>query len=307
MALSAAAEVARREKKTARALLATEKAAVMSHRRAVRVATATMVAGVLAEAPIPSLVRRTALDLQHSLYVESRESRLAAREAGRARLEGDLERDLSPTPHALHEAAALDEVASSVTSTGLAAAWGAAALAIAAQDGGARDYATLSSVVDGRLTLTVMTETARTFNDEREAILVQLGAESVPPEHDGGPRRSAPGAYKVWSAILDGRTCSQCFAADGEIAEMHAGFKAGAPPLHPRCRCIVEHVVIPKPERLEDIGIDYALFKEELRDVIREQREISDRHALAFVSESLGPKRSPEVLTKRFREGKYRR
>jgi hypothetical protein len=68
------------------------------------------------------------------------------------------------------------------------------------------------------------------------------------------------------------------------------------PPVHPNC------VRIPRPERLEDIGIDYAAFKAELRDVIRERREESARHPKAFLAESMGERRrSPLVLTGRFR------
>jgi hypothetical protein len=157
---------------------------------------------------------------------------------------------------------------------------------------------------------TASTEVARAFNHERNGIIIDLGGGLGGPEPSDlgaplGPQRPGPGLFKVWSAILDRATCPACFRADGEIVEAHVAFTAGEMPLHPHCRCLVEHVIVSKPERLEDIAIDYDLFKQELRDVIRERREISDRHALSFASDSLGESRSPLALTRRFYDESY--
>ena len=52
--------------------------------------------------------------------------------------------------------------------------------------------------------------------------------------------------------------------------------------------------------------IDYASFKAEVRDVIRERREESGRHAAAFITDSMGARtRSPLVLTGRFTRKPY--
>lgn len=163
----------------------------------------------------------------------------------------------------------------------------------------------VANTLEARVARVAVTETARAFNDERHRLIVELGAWD--DEHHGPPDRQEPkpGLFKVFSAILDRLTCPRCIRADGEIVEANKPFKAGTPPLHPNCRCIVEHLIVPKPERLEDIAIDYELFKQELADVIAENRIISDRQALKFASESLGDKRSPVVLTKRFANEPY--
>jgi hypothetical protein len=64
---------------------------------------------------------------------------------------------------------------------------------------------------------------------------------------------------------------------------------------------------LPKPERLEDASLDYEALKREIRDVIRERRETSGRHAVSFLTESMGAERSPVVLTRRFRERRHER
>jgi hypothetical protein len=117
-----------------------------------------------------------------------------------------------------------------------------------------------------------------------------------------GDRSSlAPELFQVWSAVLDRRTCAFCFGKDGQVRALRESFGV-SPPVHPNCRCIVKLVRVPRPERLEDIGIDYTSFKKELRDVIRERREESGRHAAAFISESMDERRrSPLVLAGRFR------
>lgn len=245
-------------------------------------------------------VRRQAPSTQASIGTELIQSKREARAAGRGALESELERPLRAPIHGAED----DAAAAFVAAAGITAAWGSAALqAVAAE----APLGRIASAVAPNIERTVATEVGRAFNDERDGILVNFGLDGL----DGGgdePSVTKPrGMYKVWSAVLDGKTCSRCFAADGETIELHKAFAAPGPPLHPRCRCFIEHVIVPKPERLEDIAIDYALFKEELRDVIREKRAVSASHALSFVADSMGPKRSPKVLTKRFAEERYRR
>lgn len=240
-------------------------------------------------------------------------ARGAARAAGRERLLEELGREvlggrdrLLATPLTI-TAAELDEVAAFVAASSLSASWGQAALSAITADASPMKAA---KAVAPNVERTVATEVARAFNDERERLLVDmaaiLGGEATP----GRPDIPRPGAFKILSAVLDTKTCPRCFAADGEIVELHKPFSVGALPLHPNCRCVVEHIIVAKPERLEDIAIDYDLFKQELRDVIREGRAESERHALGFASESLGPgkrRRSPSTLTKRFAEERYER
>jgi SPP1 gp7 family putative phage head morphogenesis protein len=140
--------------------------------------------------------------------------------------------------------------------------------------------------LDYRLRRIAATETARAFNDER---LAETRAHHEP----------RAGVFKVWSAVLDRRTCAYCFDRDGRTFELEA--KVGeSPPVHVCCRCVWEFVWVPHPERLEDIGLDLEAFKREMRDVIRERRVPSERHAAAFVRASMGRTRSPVVLTRKF-------
>lgn len=278
----------------------------MRLRGAVRRANDAAVASVV-EGGSPLLaVRRELPGLQTALHHETIVARQAARHAGRERLGVELGREL---PSAV-EGWAADDAAALAASGALSSSWGSSALGLISTTSSAatnaRSMATLPGVIDGRVRRTAATEVAYAFNDERDEALVHFANEIFgPPDGPREPVRPAPGMFKVWSAVLDGRTCERCFAADGDIVALHESLKAGAPPLHPWCRCLVEHVIVGKTERLEDIGIDYAALKAEIRDVIREGRVISERHAVGFVSDSLGSKRSAEVLTRRFREERY--
>jgi hypothetical protein len=47
-----------------------------------------------------------------------------------------------------------------------------------------------------------------------------------------------PPEFYRWNAILDPKTCPICIPLDGTTAPTPADFPNGAPPVHPRCRCI---------------------------------------------------------------------
>lgn len=246
--------------------------------------------------------------LQASVGHELLAGRQAARDEGRAGLEAELDR-VFPLSVSTAE---LDAAASFIAASSITAAWGAAALAALAAD---KSPSKAARSVDPNVQRSVATEVASAFNGERDRLLIDLG-EMGGIDGAGGGRLDTrtPGMYKVWSAVLDRVTCARCFGADGEVVELHKEFKGGfPPPLHPNCRCVVEHVIVPKPERIDDISIDYDLFKAELRDVIREGRVKvdaagqGDRHSLGFVSDSLGAgrNRSPKALTKRLANEDY--
>ena len=258
---------------------------------------------VVAADPRSSTVRRHTPDAQAAIGIDLLRGREAARETGRSSLEEALTKQFGQFRFPLTVAEEeLDSAAAFVAASSLTAAWGSAALSALAAGS---PVTKASRAIETNVERTVATETARAFNDERDRLLVSLweGGGHVGPS--GVWDLPKAGAFKVYSAVLDARTCSQCFSADGEIVELHRQFKAGTPPQHPRCRCVVEHLLVPKPERLEDIAIDYELFKQELRDVIREGRAESQRHALGFASDSLGTKRSPKALAQRFDEERY--
>lgn len=202
----------------------------------------------------------------------------------------------------------VDDALAAAAAATLAGAWSTASLGTIAGAPDAELARALLGVLDqldGKLRRVAATEVARAFNDERESILIVLGGGGTRADGLRPADQPRPGLFKVYSAVLDRLTCARCFRADGETIEPHKSFRAGPPPLHPNCRCIVEHVIVAKPERLEDIAIDYDLFKQELAQVIAERRIISDRQALRFTTDSLGARRSPEVLTKRLANEPY--
>jgi hypothetical protein len=142
--------------------------------------------------------------------------------------------------------------------------------------------------------------------------------------------------YKVWTAFLDGRTCSVCWGLDAQMVPFWQPFDDDAQvPLHNRCRCAVVTMVIPEAmrRRLPGLQIDYGQIKDELQELIgargannrmtREARNalaatnpasilnIQDRSALRYIrAVTQGPQgiragirqSSPEALLKRLNE-----
>ena len=85
-----------------------------------------------------------------------------------------------------------------------------------------------------RLQMTVITENARAFNEERVR-----QSRSLPLSRDLM-------TFKYWNAKLDKRTCSVCSSADGELVRADEPFSEGTPGLvHPRCRCIAHFILLP--------------------------------------------------------------
>jgi hypothetical protein len=220
---------------------------------------------------------------------------LTARADARAASRGALPPHVGPpAPLGGLDAHEEDRAAAHTSAGSYAAAWGAAAMAavLAAEEAESAELPAVG-ILEPRIARTAATEVARAFNDERDRIFDEV--------LDGG---NEPGLYKVWSAVLDRRTCSFCFGMDGQVRALHESF--GSPlPSHPNCRCFVELVDVPKPERLDDIAIDYESLKAEIADVIRERREVSGRHARGFIRKSMGPRRSPVALTEKFGRATY--
>jgi hypothetical protein len=294
-----AALLLHRERRSLRAMVRAERAA-LGVLRATALPLVEQAAAAVGHAPAYdrervalATVRRTAGRMQGALERAIAEVRRAARGASRRTVE-DAFAVGAVTPldgREEHDAAAAHAAASS-----LSAAWSRSATAMALGDEPGDDALRLAGrMLSRRLERTAATETASAFNDERRHVYRDIARSPLADE-----------TVKVWSAVLDRRTCSFCFGKDGQVRAMHESFGA-VPPVHPNCRCIVEVVRIPHPERLVDIGIDYQEgFKAELRDVIRGRREQSGRHAAAFLTESMGEgRRSPLVLTGRFTHQPY--
>ena len=285
LALALLVDYLGRERRSARTLLRAEQVALRALRAAV-VPVAARAALAVAKRHVDErdamiAVRRATPAMRDAVERSVLEARAAARRAGRGGSPAPCRRDAG---HQEEDAAAAHTVASSY-----AAAWGAAAMAgILARredDEGSFTRAFSPAPHDYRLRRIAATETARAYNDER-----------ISEMRTGPP---TPGTFMVWSAVLDRRTCAYCFDKDGRTVALHESFGA-TPPVHVCCRCTIEFVHVPRPERLEDIEIDYDAFKREMRDVIRERRVPSERHAGAFVRASMGRSRSPVMLTRKF-------
>jgi hypothetical protein len=236
-------------------------------------------------------IRRGASRIQRALADTLTTARAGARTSARESL-GSMS---TAGDHPLSGRGEHDDVAAHAAASSWSAAWATAATALVlADEDPSRAPLAAARARAGSLERIAATETASAFNDERRRIYTDFAKSSLAPE-----------LLKVWNAMLDRRTCAFCFGKDGQVRALRESF-GETPPVHPNCRCVVEIVRIPRPERLEDVAIDYASFKAELRDVIRERREESGRHASAFLTESMGERRrSPVVLTGRFREARY--
>jgi hypothetical protein len=72
-----------------------------------------------------------------------------------------------------------------------------------------------------------LTEDATAYSDETARMVIAAGEDDY-------------SLVRIWNARLDGRTCPDCASYDGLEVGADESFPAGDPPLHARCRCVVE-------------------------------------------------------------------
>ena len=170
------------------------------------------------------LVRRAVSRLRQALERAILEAREDARATARASLPQGARLPHEPWhPGPLEE----DRAAAHTAATSYAGAWGAAVIAMVLESRHeGDDWPPSPPLLDGRLAMTAATEVARAFNDERERAARELAAT---PEGDR--------YVKVWSAMLDRRTCHHCRKCDGEMRELDERF-SHVMPSHPNCRCV---------------------------------------------------------------------
>ena len=102
----------------------------------------------------------------------------------------------------------------------------------------------------------VQTESFGAYNAQRAEAMATLlsrgDTDSYAVKIDASQARDAgdwiPGIVKVWSALLDRRTCPVCSAIDGQIRPLGMPFSTDLPPAHAGCRCVAHYwpVAIPK-------------------------------------------------------------
>lgn len=132
-----------------------------------------------------------------------------------------------------------------------------------------------------------------------------------PGQLPSGPELGLPygwgaATFEVWSAILDRKTCPQCFDVDGTMVPIGKEFPGfGRPPIHGGCRCTLVSVFVPEAlsSQLPGLEIDYAELKEDVRDYMQGSTVnlgLGLRHSESYIRDVLGEgSPSPVVLTKR--------
>ena len=219
-----------RARRSARALLKAEARALARLRRSAH-AVIDRLRGELADLPgglprerVMLLVRRAVSRLRQALEQAILEARQDARAAARA----SLPRGARPSNEPWHSGPFEEDRAPAHTAaTSYAGAWGAAVIAMVLESRHeGDDWPPSPPLLDGRLATTAATEVARAFNDERERVARELA---------GTPEGES--YVKVWSAMLDRRTCRHCRECDGEMRELAERFSHRIP-AHPNCRCV---------------------------------------------------------------------
>ena len=133
----------------------------------------------------------------------------------------------------------------------------------------------------------------------------------LPPD-DGLPETRLPygwlsATYRVWSAILDRRTCPVCSSADGTMVPAGSPWPEGLEiPLHARCRCVELIIFIPEAHaaKLPGMQLDYDALKADVRDYFRgSSLRVAEgrRHVGGFIRDTMD-EGSPRALTRRLYE-----
>jgi Phage Mu protein F like protein len=278
-----------REKRVARTLILAERGTLRDARDVVRahvdhaVASLARAAGSgqsedaqrrQASAQTRAVVAGLSLGLAHSLRRKRLEARALSRSILSQHLEEDgiaLGDDVGHDPH--------DDAAAQASASAYAAAWGAAAILAIRKWSREPDKSLPAAIAktvpatDGRLRRIAATETAGAFNGERADAAAEahdlLEARYEEPAAPGytspeQPEQLGAGPYrgmviperrerlvKIWSAILDGRTCPECRRLNGTAVYADGEFPEGDPPIHPFCRCLP--VVVLSSASLDEI------------------------------------------------------
>lgn len=212
--------------------------------------------------------------------------------------------------------AAVDAAAAHQTGMAMASIWGHTALAaIHSWKRQGADPGTLPSavnaqspVVEQRVERHAVTQSLDAYNDEVRTAWKRLVREPDEEPEQGLPHGWREVTFRVWSAILDRKTCRRCFALDGEMVPVGKEFTEGAnTPLHVLCRCIELAIVVPEAVRkkLPGVQIDYSALKADVKDYFRNEdlNTLGRMHIGQYLNDAvLGAKAktSPETLLSKF-------
>jgi hypothetical protein len=155
-----------------------------------------------------------------------------------------------------------------------------------------------------RLETHAATETAVAVNGEHASAASEFAADYAGEDWIAG-------VHRVWSAILDARTCPSCWSHDGETVQLGKPFSEGVePPLHARCRCLVMTVLLTDAlaRKMPGIAIDYSQMKQDVREFFQTERAARDatgkRHAVGYLR-AADKKTSPQTLTRILTDRNY--
>jgi hypothetical protein len=247
----------KREKATVRALLAAETETLHRTRAAAMAAQAHLAAAVLEDDERPdrvaqrvqSVVPVLVAGLAAALVVGAREAKERARKV--SGVPGAELLRVSPL------LSAPEQTFAEVTAASAANGWAASAvgeLRMAEATPGAALRLARKKLAKSLERISA-TETALAFNRELRDLQQGKGAYRAPPEEPGGNVVDLHPVERwvVWSAVVDGRTCRECYALHGTAVLARASFPLGDPPLHPFCRCVPVFLILPR-------GIDSQEF-----------------------------------------------
>ena len=236
------------ERKTATALLVSERALLERMRRAVGTILQQHFTTNPGREAIYAKVQQAAQALERHLPAVIAAGKADARNAGLRVLHADADKlrkelrrigepdALPELPELTPAAATADAKRAGLSALAFAGAGHAAATGalVTAASAGAklnakrimRDAAKAASHNIERI---VATENAHAFNDERS-----IAAHGIAQAAGLQLRRE-------WSAVLDSATCEVCAGLDGSVRWDHEPFARGVsgPPMHPHCRCFV--------------------------------------------------------------------
>lgn len=215
--------------------------------------------------------------------------------------------------------AQVDAAAGHQTGMSMAAAWGQSALAaLHAWRRTGADPASLPSAalpaspsIEHRVERHAVTQALDAYNDEIRHVWKRLALDDGDGDdesEEGLPYGWRHATFRVWSAILDRKTCKRCFALDGDMVPVGKDFDGGATaPLHPLCRCDELTVVIPEAvqKKLPGVQIDYRQLKADVKDyfMTEDLETLGRRHIGDYLEKAVTgarAKTSPETLLSKF-------
>lgn len=326
-------------KSAVRKILLAESAALMLVREPVRSATARLQDAAHrsvgfseseAHRHLFVSVRREADVLRHSFDVSVSNARTSARRlasqqtiAETAPIDAWARQAGAERPNPVQQsghAAELDAAEAHRAASSMATAWASAAMAGVSMWARDRDRSeigpsfALDTRLDGRIRRHAATQAVSAYADQTDTYWKGLAKTQPPtdtePEDTDFEPEWQSGVHHVWSAILDARTCQECWNLDGQVRKFADPFPE-PPPIHPFCRCAVVTVFMPETlaRKMPGVQIDYGLLKQDIADYFGSSLagQTGRRHIAEFLRASDTPQgkfrpgkrgTSPEALLK---------